>query len=149
MTPAQIGISILMVGAMAYTVFGYPHRYGALTGRSRLYRTVGLIAIDLLLVLVLMGTLIDFGADVPRRIAALRAALYWSACVILGLSLPCIALLDALESYTAVRREKRDFVQQMIQEEITRAQARNGDFQSPQAGQTKASEKQDDKTDGE
>jgi hypothetical protein len=135
MTPAQIGLAVLLVGAMLYTVYGYPHHYGALTGRSRLFRTVGLVVIDLLLVLVLMGMSIDFKADVTPQIAVLRAALYWGACVILGLSLPCIALLDALESYTAVRREKRDFMQQMIQEEIEKVQAR--------AGQTKA-EKEDD-----
>jgi hypothetical protein len=142
MTPAQIGIAVLLVGAMAYTVYGYPHHYGALTGRSRLFRTVGLVVIDLLLVLVLMGMFIDFGAEVTRRVAAVRAAFYWGACVLLGLSLPFIALLDALESYTAVRREKRDFLQQMIQEEIEKVQARKGQTPEPNT------EKKDNKTDG-
>lgn len=123
MTGAQIALWLALAVAVAYTVLAYPNKYGALTGRSRLYRTVGLCIIDLLLMLVLMGTYIDFFHEVTRRVGLIRQVFYWSSCLVLGLSLPLVAALDALESYSAVRREKRAFLDKMIQDEVERVKA--------------------------
>lgn len=120
MSPAQIVLAVLLAAALAYTVYGYPHRYGALTGRSRLYRTVGLFLLSLLLMLVFMGQFIDFYAGVERRTGALRGTFYWASCFMLGVMLPIIAVLDALESFVAVRREKRDYLTNLWQEEQAR-----------------------------
>jgi hypothetical protein len=116
-----LGIALLI--SVGYTILGYPNKYGALTGRSRLYRTVGLCIIDLLLMLVLMGTLIDFYDGVTKEIGALRQVFYWSSCLLLGLTLPLVAALDALESFVAVRREKRQFLDEIVREELERAAA--------------------------
>lgn len=120
MSPAQIVLGVLLAAALAYTVYGYPHRYGALTGRSRLYRTVGLFLLSLLLMLVFMGQFIDFYAGIERKVGALRWVFYQSSCLLLGLMLPIIAFLDTLESVVAVRREKRDYLLNMWQEEQAR-----------------------------
>jgi hypothetical protein len=120
MTGAQIILGILLLIAVGYTILGYPNKYGALTGRSRLYRTVGLLIIDLLLMLVLMGTLIDFYDGVTKNVGLLRQAFYWSSCLLLGLMLPLVAALDALESFVAVRREKREFLEKIVREEAER-----------------------------
>ena len=72
MLTAQIVLGLCLLGALTYTVLAYPNKYGALSGRSRLFRTVGLFLLDVLLALVLMYTFIDFkvGRDAPRRPAA-------------------------------------------------------------------------------
>lgn len=130
MTAGQWTLAFLLLFASGYTVWGYPHKYFALSGRSRLYRTVGLAALDLLLLLVLMGTFIDFKADVTLRVALVRQLFYWAACLVLGLTLPLVGVLDALESYTAMRRERRAFLEQIVEEEAARARqtkARNAD----------------------
>jgi hypothetical protein len=121
MNAARIALGILLLIAVGYTIYGYPHKYGALTGRSRLYRTLGLCIIDLLLMLVLMGTLIDFYDGVTKQIGALRQVFYWSSCLALGLMLPLVAALDALESFVAVRREKREFLEKIVRDELERA----------------------------
>jgi ABC-type amino acid transport system permease subunit len=113
MSSAQVILAILLAAAVTYTVLGYPHRYGALTGRSRLYRTVSLFLLSLLLLLVFMGTFIDFYADVGRKIGTIRQLFYWFSCILLGLIVPAMALLDTLESLVAVRREKRDYLMNM------------------------------------
>jgi hypothetical protein len=103
--------------------------------------------IDLLLMLVLMGTYMNFGAEVSKQVAVARFALYWGACIILGLSLPFIALLDALESYVAVRREKREFLETMIQEEVERIEAaKAAKAKSANAVNTVPTPTSDDKT---
>ena len=117
MNAAQIILALLFAASCAYTVLGYPGRYGALTGRSRLFRTVGLFLLNLLLGLVLLGTFLDFRANASDRVAALRALLYGSACIFLALSLMCIALLDWLELLVAYRRAQRDIVYKIIQDE--------------------------------
>jgi membrane protease YdiL (CAAX protease family) len=122
MNALQIALGLGLAGAMAYTVLGYPHKYGALTGRSRLFRTLGLLVFDLLLLLVLIWTFTDFSKQVGQRVGRIREIFYLASCLVLGLSLPLIALLDALESYTAVRRERREFLQQAVRDEAERAQ---------------------------
>jgi hypothetical protein len=121
MNVGTIALGILLLIAVGYTIYGYPHKYGALTGRSRLYRTVGLCIIDLLLMLVLMGTFIDFRDGVTPTVGAIRWAFYWGACLVLGLMLPLIAALDALESFVAMRREQREFLDKIVRDELERA----------------------------
>lgn len=134
MNALQIALTIGLVGAWGYTVIGYPHKYGALTARSRLFRTLGLLVFDLLLMLVLMWTFIDFSKEVGQRVGRIREVFYLASCLVLGLSLPLIALLDALESYTAVRRERREFLQQSIRDEVERAQKVKADKEAGESG---------------
>ncbi len=122
MLTAQIILGLCTLGALAYTVLGYPNKYGALSGRSRLFRTVGLFLLDVLLVLVLMYTFIDFRAGVTPRVGAFRFFFYVSSCLFLCLTLVCVALLDALESYSSVRRERRAYLSVVLQEELEKAQ---------------------------
>ena len=122
MLTAQIILGLLTLGALAYTVVAYPNKYGALSGRSRLFRTVGLFLLDVLLVLVLMYTFIDFRAGVTPRVGAFRFLFYVASCLFLCFALVCVALLDALESYSSVRRERRTYLNVVIQEEVEKAQ---------------------------
>ena len=128
MQAPQIILAVLLAGAVLYTVLGYPHRYGALSGRSRLFRTLGLVIIDLLLALVLMWFFINFG---DSKIGAVRQLFYILSCVILALALLCIAALDSLETIVAARREESKFVRQVLQEEILQARLREGGPSGP------------------
>jgi uncharacterized membrane protein YbhN (UPF0104 family) len=121
----QTVLAVLFGAACLYTVLGYPHRYGALTGRSRLFRTVGLSLLVLFLGLVLLYTFLDFEANTAsKKIAALRQITYLAACFFLALSLLCIALLDWLEAIVFYRREQRDLLRQMARDEMERIAAR-------------------------
>jgi hypothetical protein len=118
---------ILWVGlglAGFYAVWGYPKKYHSLSGRSRFYRTVGMGIILLLLTLSLLGTYVDFMAGVSRQVGLIRQFCWLATCFLLAFSLPLIAVLDALETYVAARREKREFVEQAIREEIEKARAK-------------------------
>ena len=117
MNAFQVILALLFAASCAYTVLGYPSRYGALSGRSRLFRTVGLFLLNLLLGLVLLYTFIDFKVGASDRAAALRAIIYLLACIFLGLSLMCIAVLDWLESLVAYRNAQRDILYKMAREE--------------------------------
>lgn len=120
MTVFQGVLAVGFVAACAYTVVGYPSRYGALSGRSRLFRTVGLFLFDLLLGLVLLGTFLPFGG--PNKAAeAVRLVAYLMACLFLALSLICIAVLDWLESFVVYRRAQRDLAQQILQSDASSA----------------------------
>lgn len=131
MQAPQILLAVLLGGAILYTVFGYQHRYGALSGRSRLFRTLGLVIIDLLLALTLMWFFIDFGVG---KLGIARQGFYLASCVVLVLALFCIALLDALETIVAARREESKFVRQVLQEEILQARLREGGPSGPAQG---------------
>lgn len=122
MSGAQILFGLAFFAAAAYTVVGYPHKYGALTGRSRFFRTIGLFLLDLLLALVLLYTFVDFNRETGGPVASIRELLYLLSCFFLGLMLVCLAILDALESVVAVRRERRAAMQEMIRAEIERAE---------------------------
>jgi len=128
---AQILFSALLAVTVGYTIFGWPRRYGAISGRSRLYRTVGLAILDLLLALLAMVWSIDFtGGTGDVRTGELRWTLYIASCVLLVVFLLCIAVLDALETVSALRREERAYVQRVLHEEIARARER----EKPDAG---------------
>ncbi|GAB4458096.1 MAG: hypothetical protein OHK0029_18830 [Armatimonadaceae bacterium] len=120
----QIVLIVLLVAAVGYAVLGFRSRYGALSGRSRFFRISGLGMLIVLLILALAGTYIDFSVGVSERGAAIRQLSYWMICVMLALCLPLVAVLDALETYVAARKEKREFLQNMIREEIEKAQAK-------------------------
>ena len=110
---AQILLLVLFGAACAYTVIGYPHRYGALSSRSRLFRTIGLFLVDLLLGLVLLGTFVKWTEPVPgvsARAQIIRLAAFSLACVFLAFSLLCIAALDWLELQVVYRRARRDIL---------------------------------------
>ncbi len=132
MSPVQILVALLFVVVCAYTVLGYPKGYGALSGRSRLFRTVGLFLLDLLLGLVLLGTFIEFADPLRPRLGPLRAFAYMLACVFLALSLVCIALLDWLESLVAYRRAHRDLIYRMArgEEEPEEGESEGGEDRS-------------------
>ena len=121
MNALQIILALLFAATCTYTVVGYPHRYGALSGRSRLFRTVGLFLLNLLLGLVLLITFIDYEGALPagvsRRALALRYLSYVLACVFLVFSLLCIALLDWLELQVIYRRAQRDIVYKIAEDE--------------------------------
>lgn len=131
MQAPQILLAVLLGGSVLYTVFGYRHRYGALSGRSRLFRTLGLMVMDLLLALSLMWFFIPFG---DGRLGLARQGFYIASCVVLVLALLCIAMLDALETIVAARREERNFVRQILQEEIQQARLREGGPTPPPSG---------------
>lgn len=122
MNAVQVLFAVLFAAACVYTVVGYPHRYGALSGRSRLFRTSGLFLLDLLLCLVLLYTFLDFNVQGGGRVARIREILYILSCISLSLVLVCIAVLDALETYVAGRRERREVMHRLVQEEIERAE---------------------------
>ena len=135
MDNTQITLTALLTLAVGYAVWGYPRKYGALSGRSRLYRTAGIGVIILLLLFVLIGVSTDFYAGVDRRAAGLRQFAHWMAVLLLALSIPLIALLDALETSVTGRREKRALLEGMIREEIERAQARAAEKKTGQVTQ--------------
>jgi hypothetical protein len=123
MSPSQIVLILLTLIAFAYTVLAYPNKYGALTGRSRMFRTVAIAILDLLLLLVLMATFIDFRAGVSPRLVPIRFFFYVASCFFLCFSLVAVAALDALESFSSVRRERRNELERVLRDEISKARA--------------------------
>ena len=124
MSAFQLIITALFALSCLYTVFGYPGRYGALSGRSRLFRTLGLFLLNLLLGLVLLYTYVDFQGR------ALREVTYLTACLFICLSLLCIALLDWLETLTAYRRAQREIIYKSVSEPDEPADIQDEDSRS-------------------
>jgi len=122
-TALQIVLSVLFAGALVFTVAGYGRKYGALSARSRLFRTVGMVLLDLLIGLFLAYTFADFQTGVTRKAASIREIFYLSSCLFLGLTLLCVALLDSLESIVAVRRERRGLAQDMVRDVVAQVTA--------------------------
>lgn len=123
----------LLAIALAATVWGYPHKYGALSGRSRLFRTVGVVLIDLLLITVLMYFSTDWTAMKYRvgmtssdalKLVAASQALYLVTWVIIMIWSVGMGLLDALENFSVYRRQRRQALDEMIQEAIAASQAK-------------------------
>ena len=126
MNAGQVIVGLLAAAACAYTVLAYPNKYGALSGRSRLFRTVGLFLLDLLLGLVLLGVSLDWTPPADpalRRALAFRLLALTLACVFLALSLLCIAALDWLEIQVVMRRSRRDVLLNMAEEAARRRAA--------------------------
>ncbi|MFM7323176.1 MAG: hypothetical protein ACKO5K_16890 [Armatimonadota bacterium] len=102
-------------------VLGYPRGYGALSPRSRLYRTGGL---GLLLVLLVVGVAyVSLPPLDGTRITAFRHLMLFSIGVMLALSLACVAVLDALESWSVLRREQRTVLRTMAEDAARVAEA--------------------------
>lgn len=118
----QIVMAVLFVAVCAYTIIGYPKQYGALTPRSRLFRTLGIVLLDLLIGLALLYTIVDVRAGVPANVGVIRVLLYLGSCIFLAFALFCIAMLDALETVSSFRREKRQNVELFLREEVERLQ---------------------------
>jgi membrane protease YdiL (CAAX protease family) len=135
MTPVQITFGSLLAVALLVTVIGYPRKYGALSGRSRLYRTLGVALIDLLLVVILVFVSTDFSSIVDPRVRAVRVIIYTLTFLFLTLSLMGLAGLDVLESIVVYRRERRAALEQMVREEAARQVQKQQQAQQVQAAQ--------------
>lgn len=111
----QIGLGIVFTLTMIFAVKGYPSGYGALSQRSRLYRTAALGLLILLIVVAFVG--FSLPLDGPKKLIAFRQLSILAVSVLLALSLVCAAGLDALESYSVVRRQER-LANQRVAEEL-------------------------------
>jgi len=127
MNPLQSLFSILLGIGVVYTVWGYPRKYGALSGRSRLFRTIGLVLINLLLITLLIFASTDWNeqlyhvGSIPenaRRMVKISQLLYYVTWLILGLFLLGVAMLDGLENFTIYRRQRREALENMIAEAV-------------------------------
>ena len=101
------------------TIIGYPRKYGALSGRSRLFRTLGLVIINLLFILLISFCGTDFKAVPNPNEGKIRAAIYLALFGVLIISLLLLAVLDLLESLVVYRRERREAMQHMVHEVVT------------------------------
>lgn len=109
----RIFLGLLFSLVMVATVWGYPRRYGALSARSRLFRTAGL---GLLLLLVAVAWfLVSLPPLDGTRMTAFRHLSLYATGVFLALSLACIAVLDSLEVWSVMRREERARVRQFVE----------------------------------
>ena len=125
MTALQVVLAALLCAAFAYSVIGYPKGYGALSGRSRLFRTSGMALLVLLLALVLIAssTAVLHG----DRIGAVRHAALLLSSLLVAFSLCGVAVLDALESFVVVRRERRSALNRVIAETVEAAEKNKSD----------------------
>lgn len=111
----QIALAVIFVLTVIFAVRGYPSGYGALSNRSRLYRTSALGLLILLIIVAFVG--FSLPLDGPRKLIAFRQISILLVSVMLALSLVCAAGLDALESYSVVRRQER-LANQKVAEEL-------------------------------
>lgn len=109
---------VLLALTIGLTIYFYPKGYGALTGRSRLFRAAGMGLLCLLLALAM----IFVGREFVGRVGALQKLALLISIYGIGISMICLALLDALESFVAMRKAQRQVVQQAIQTVIEEAQ---------------------------
>ena len=111
----QIALAVIFVLTVIFAVRGYPSGYGALSNRSRLYRTAALGLLILLIIVAFVG--FSLPLDGPRKLIAFRQISILLVSVMLALSLVCAAGLDAIESYSVVRRQER-LANQKVAEEL-------------------------------
>lgn len=111
----QIALAVVFVMTVIFAVRGYPSGYGALSKRSRLYRTAALGLLVLLIIVAFVG--FSLPLDGPKKLIAFRQISILLVSVMLALSLVCAAGLDALESYSVVRRQER-LANQKVAEEL-------------------------------
>jgi len=118
----QIALAVVFVMTVIFAVRGYPSGYGALSKRSRLYRTAALGLLILLIIVAFVG--FSLPLDGPKKLIAFRQISILLVSVMLALSLVCAAGLDALESYSVVRRQERLANQKVAEELQSQLQAR-------------------------
>lgn len=125
----------LLAGTVGYTIWGYPRKYGALSGKSRLFRTVGMVLANLLLLTVFLyfstdWTAMKYRIGVPSqdsaRLVKASQLLYGTTWVLLATLLVGTAGLDSLENFTIYRKRRREAVDEMIQEAVAASQAKRG-----------------------
>lgn len=96
---------VLAFGVLAvFAVKSYPSGYGALSPRSRMYRTACTGMLLLLIAVAWIGFSVPDSVD---KILVIRKVSIWLVAVLLSGSLVMTALLDALESYSVVRKLER------------------------------------------
>src|SRR5205085_87219 len=109
MNPLQILFGFLVALAAWGTVWGYPRKYGALSGRSRLFRMVGVLLLDLLVITLLIFVSTNWEAQMFRvgikptdakNIVHASQLLYFTTWLLIGLLLLGVAMLDWLENFT-------------------------------------------------
>ena len=110
----QVALAVVFVMTVIFAVRGYPSGYGALSKRSRLYRTAALGLLILLIIVAYVG--FSLPIDGPKKLIAFRQLSILLVSVMLALSLVCAAGLDALESYSVVRRQERIANQQVAED---------------------------------
>ena len=124
----QVFFGALLAGSVGYTVWGYSRKYGALSGKSRLFRMVGLVLINLLLLTVLMYFSTDWNAmryrigipsQTSSRLVLASQALYGTTWVLLSVLAVGTAGLDSLENFSIYRKKRREVLDEMIQEAIS------------------------------
>ena len=122
----KLFLGLLLAAAVVFTALGYPKRYGALSARSRLFRTAGMGLVIVLLVVSL--AYLSLPPLDGTRIVAFRHLSLILIAVMTGLSLACVALLDALESFSVLRREERAVLRTMAEAaaETARLRGSNG-----------------------
>jgi membrane protease YdiL (CAAX protease family) len=118
----QMVMGALLIGALFVTVFFFPKKYGALSGKSFLFRAVGMVLLDLLCFLMVI---IVAGKFAPGKEGALRFALLNIGAYLVGIGAVFVALLDSLETYVAGRRAQREQNLRLIEETIAKEQAEN------------------------
>ena len=111
----QVALAVVFVMTVIFAVRGYPSGYGALSKRSRLYRTAALGLLILLIIVAYVG--FSLPIDGPKKLIAFRQLSILLVSVMLALSLVCAAGLDALESYSVVRRQER-LANQLVAEDL-------------------------------
>lgn len=111
----QVALAVVFVMTVIFAVRGYPSGYGALSKRSRLYRTAALGLLIMLIIVAYVG--FSLPIDGPKKLIAFRQLSILLVSVMLALSLVCAAGLDALESYSVVRRQER-LANQLVAEDL-------------------------------
>jgi Na+/melibiose symporter-like transporter len=126
MSVLQLVLTLGFLGTLAFLVLGWPRRFGALSDRSWRFRLAGL---GLLLILFALGWMAA-GMVVGRgnKVGAIRYLSLVLSCILITLSLTCVALLDGLESYSVIRKERRGELNKLI-DETTRAIRNKSDDQ--------------------
>lgn len=116
----QIALAVVFVITVLFAIRGYPNGYGALSNRSRLYRTAALGLLILLIIVAFVG--FSLPLDGPKKLIAFRQISILLVSVMLALSLVCAAGLDALESYSVVRRQERLANQKVAEDLLSQLQ---------------------------
>ena len=113
----------LLAAALSYTVWGYGKKYGALSGKSRLFRTVGMILLDLLLTTVVVYFCTDWNAmryrigtpsEQAAQLVALSQGLYFATWFLVSVLILGCAGLDSLENFSIYRKQRREALDELV-----------------------------------